>query len=320
MPSSIFNSEVLILRIRNPIFVIGLTVCLVAIVGYWRASFPSDQSGMAPERFWAMKYSHIGNTDVVFAGDSRVDRGLSPEAVAEELPDCRVLNYGWSALGYENRYFRAIDRVLDRQSSCQVVVLGIAPNNFIESRTKVNDFLELDKMNAASIWLGRHFGALAHFTRPVTSSDKKSMMGKSIDRYSAFYRVYHNDGWMESRIIPEDPTERLPYSTELTKREPAKPDLVNNLLVQVAKWRRQGIRVYGLRYPTSTAMKEMEDKYGRLSIQKFDKRFSVAGGVWIPVSSDGYVTYDGSHLRADSAVKLSRYIGKFIALDLKDKR
>ena len=223
-------------------------------------------------------------------------------------------------MGYESRYLKAVDRILNIQSKCPVVVLGIAPNNFIISRTKVNDFLELDKMNAASIWLGRHFGAMAHFTRPVTDSDKKNMMGKSKDRKSAFYRVYHNDGWMESRIIPEDPTERLPYSTEVTKRDPAKPELIYNLLDQVAKWRRRGIRVYGLRYPTSTAMREMEDKYGQLDFQRFYKQFADAGGIWISVPSDGYITYDGSHLRAESAVRFSRYVGKFIAMDIKAAR
>ncbi|MHB1460572.1 MAG: hypothetical protein ACYC1M_04745 [Armatimonadota bacterium] len=272
---------------------------------------------MAPDQFWALKYDHLGDTDVVFAGDSRVDRGLSPKAVNKELPGSRTLNYGWSAVGYETRYLNAIDRVLDKHSGCPMVVLGIAPNNFIESRTRVNDFLELDKKNAFSIWLGKYFGSVAHFTRPVSASERKCMIGDPRARKTTFLRVYHDDGWMESRIIPEDPTERLPSSTQLTKREPAKPEIINGLLTQVAKWRRRGIKVYGLRYPTSSAMRDMEDKYGHLDIPEFSRRFADAGGVWINVPIEGYTTYDGSHLRADSAIKLSRYVGKYIAMNLR---
>ena len=99
---------------------------------------------------------------------------------------------------------------------------------------------------------------------------------------------------------------------EGARAESANPKLINSLLEQVQKWHSRGIKVYGLRIPTSAAMRNVENEYSQFNESGFIDDFSKAGGIWIPVEIDGYISYDGSHLRADSAVKLSKVVGEFI--------
>ena len=45
---------------------------------------------------------------------------------------------------------------------------------------------------------------------------------------------------------------------------------------------------------------------------EFIQEFRNAGGIWLSFNLDDYVSYDGSHLDADSAKKLSRDLAEKI--------
>ena len=301
------------MKLRSAYFTLALTSILIVLVAMWRASTPSPVSGMPEDQFWAVKYSHTNDADIVLAGCSRVYRGLSPRAIKSVIPGVRVINFGFSATSYEPNYFRAVDRVLAGNSKRKIIVMGVAPHNFKHSNAESNGFLDLKKQNAACIELAKQFGSVAHYTRPLSLSGAKSLLtGRQYSLDSGYFQVFHEDGWVESKKIPENPSELVADFKKGAIEEPPDPELVNQLLNQVRKWHADGIQVYGLRIPTSAAMREVEDTFSRFNESSFKHKFETAGGIWIPVPLDGYDSYDGSHLRADSAIKLSRIVGEFI--------
>jgi hypothetical protein len=61
---------------------------------------PMHTTGAVSERFWVMKAQGMSRYDMILMGDSRVYRGLSPQAMEEVLPGERILNFGFSGGGF----------------------------------------------------------------------------------------------------------------------------------------------------------------------------------------------------------------------------
>jgi len=90
-------------------------------------------------------------------------------------------------------------------------------------------------------------------------------------------------------------------------------DSIINLVVQhVSEWVTSGIRVYAYRPPTVNSMVSLEDHKSGFKESFFVADFEKAGGVWINIENDGYISYDASHLQKESAIELSRSIRKYI--------
>jgi hypothetical protein len=283
---------------------------LVAIVlsipiGFLREN---DDRGIPAPTYWATKMDWRRCADVVLAGDSRIYMGLLPSEMKKDLPDTRILNFAFDALGYSEKYLRATERVLDPGSPRKTIVLGITPRSLTRGTRERNMFLYVAAIPGGRRKLSRVFGQLQFLTRPMNVEEIKGLIKNERDRGQHF-REYHADGAMLPRREPDDPTAEIRLYVQLfdPKQEgPVVPEATEDIMKYVAKWRREGIEVLGFRPPSTPAMVALEADMAHFDEADFVRRFKEAGGRWLEVKPFAYLTYDGSHLAPEGAVEFSR--------------
>jgi len=278
----------------------------------------SAATGIPQGQFWATKLSLPARFDVVVAGCSRVYRAVSPAAMQEVLPGRRIVNFGFSGLAYGPEYLAAVERLLAPDSPRPVVVLSIQPVNFLESFSRKNGFTDERRRDVVSRWLARHFGTAVQFLMPWGIDDSRQSIRPS---GVVYYEVYHPDGWVASRKVPESPGEYLKSSAMVFAREQVSTRIEGELFSTVGRWVAKGVVVIGVRLPTSPEMRELEDRASGFDESTFARRFAKEGGVYLSYPPGKYHSYDGSHLRADSAVVFSRDLAQAIRpLVLRERR
>jgi hypothetical protein len=281
-----------------------LTIIISLVCIFFMALFrPSTyESGLPPEMFWAEKISTRQSVDIVLAGDSRMYRGLSPSHMEEILPGYRILNYGFSAVGYEKRYCDAIEETLDGESSKRCVVLGITPLALTPAACRNNGFISYADQGQGDILLVRILGRFMDFFKPY---DTEELYNRIKGSGSQYHQHYYADGWVASMKVPEQPGEGIEYYRNYFRNNVVSEEIIDNLMVWVAGLKKKGVSVFGFRFPASPALIELENEMSGLNEDAFVKDFSEAGGIWLDIPIDAYRTYDGSHLIKESAIQLS---------------
>lgn len=264
--------------------------------------------GINEETFWAMKRT-ASPADVVLAGDSRVYRGLSPGAMESQLPGRSVVNFAFSSNGYSAAYLREVENRLATKGPGGVVVLGISPFTLTPRSATETNFIELMRKPEREVRLSLMLRTLTMRFESVTTV-------KPTLEHAAYRQVFHEDGWAESRLTPPTPEYALTSYRTLFDGNRVDEGMLKNLLAQVEAWRRQGIRVYAFRPPTTAAMSDLENRLSGYPEAHVSERFEAAGGKWIDIpQTDVYECYDGSHIADTSAVQLSEAIAKVIRKD-----
>ncbi len=292
-----------------------LTMVLGLTLGFARHE---KMTGLSPERFFVMKTDWRNCADVVLAGASRVYRGLSPEEIESHLPGLRVLNYGFSAIGYSDSYLRAVENVLRNDGRRKIIVLDISPWGLTEGSVVDNGFMDYMGRSNKKKMMIRCFSPTLFFFRPVEYRVGKRgirvLLGRDKNA-EHYFQDFRTDGYAPSYRVPEHPKEAAMRGVTRSYQGvgPVSERLVDGLINTVADWTQKGIEVYALTIPTYPEMDELEDRLGRFDRALFIERFETAGGTWLYIEREGYHTYDGSHLHRDSALKLSREIGRRIA-------
>lgn len=270
---------------------------------------------LLPQEYWAMKTSWQGCADIVLAGDSRLYRGVSPQAMKDFLPGKTILNFGFSANGYSQEYLDRTAEVL-RPGGQRAIVLGITPRSLTPAAIQTNGFIKamqdaaarLGPQAADTFWA--QFDGLCEpvaFDQAFTSL----LPWKPRSRYTSDYQA---DGWVRSEKTPENPRYMLTsYATTFDGNQ-VDPEVVNRLLARVRQWRQAGIAVYGFRVPTTAEMVALENRFSGFDEKAFMSAFAQEGGTWIAVDQAKYHSYDGSHLRYDGAMQLSHDLARQIAL------
>ncbi len=290
-----------------------LTCLFVAILGTLRRN---DISGMEPEAFWAMKSEWGDQADIVLLGDSRTLVDVSPATMQNALPNARILNYAFSAVGYTESYIEKVEELLDKTSEQRAVALGITPLSLTHSSPRDNGFLSyIVEGNTAK--LGSRFATLRRFFMPITTRELINTFGPDDKAYHE-YTHFHRTGWVEAYVAPEDPRESMATYAALFKparRGPTRRDLADLVIDAIPRWTAQGIRVYGFRPPTCEAMLALEGAQAQWDADEFIGRFEAAGGSWLTFDEDAYHTYDNSHLDSKSAKRFSTDLAAKIAAD-----
>jgi len=270
------------------------------------------QSGLPPKLLWRLKVDWKANADVVLAGDSRVYRGLSPEKISAVLGNCRVLNFGFNSAGYSPEYLAGVHRVLDPRSPQPAIVMGITPHSLTPDAVKDNGYLHAlsDQRNqpppAAEEVMARYCPEVLNFFEPMKFREMlQTVLGIRRHKKATYLESYRLNGWVPGRLIPEDSSSGLKAYRKVFNENKVSDETVRGILDAVRQWTRCGIGVYGFRPPTTAAMVALEDAQSGFDEAKFVAKFVKAGGQWIAVDQDGYHSYDGSHLREDSAATFS---------------
>jgi len=277
------------------------------------------QSGLPPELLWRLKVEWNGIADVVLTGDSRVYRGLSPEKFSDALNNCRVLNFGFHSAGYSPEYLAGIHRVVDPQSCCPIIVMGITPHSLTPDAGRDNGYLhalgaQRDRPTPTTeVILARHCPEVLHFFEPMKIREMfRTALGIRRRKKYQYHESYRFDGWVPGRLVPENPNSGLKAYKNVFKGNQVSDEMVRNTIETVTQWTRKGISVYGFRPPTTGEMMALENARSGFDEAKFVAEFTKAGGQWIAVDQERYHSYDSSHMRDDSAAVFSKDLARKI--------
>jgi len=259
--------------------------------------------------FWYTKLNWRQCADVVIAGDSRTYRGLSPHHMALEMPNRRILNFGFSGTGFSEDYLSAIEQVVDPQSPQQTIVLGITPGALTLAATDKNQFTELSSTNTLmNVVKARYLGRLVQYFEPLgIDSVRLPFSGRKQNSDE-----YHPKGWVASYHTPHTSDRLILYYRDFFASTKVNERIVDGVLDRVSQWSAQGIHVYGFRPPTTEKMCAVENELSGFDEQRFCNRFQRAGGIWLPLDNQGWQSYDGSHIDHESAIRLSYHLANRI--------
>ena len=286
-----------------------------AIVGGIFLARHQKKSALHVDQFWALKASWEHCADVVLTGDSRVYIGLSPEAMRQGLPGRTILNFGFSANGYSKEYLQRARNVL-RPDGSRIIVLGISPNSLSIKAQGNNGFTQVMKDFGSQ----KEWGAAADLRTAVYVLAEPLTFDSAVselvhwNNYRPLTFDYYADGWMRAHKMQDDYGDVPIIAAGLLKSDKkAAPAVIDGLLEQVRQWRKEGVRVYAFRVPTSPEMYDLENRLSEFNEQTFTSGLEQAGGVWIPMDQTTYHSWDGNHLRYDAAIQMSQDLARKIA-------
>jgi len=270
-----------------------------------------DTETIKKNRHWTIKSRNTQTYDIVFGGDSRVFRGISPAHFAAELEGRSAYNYAYWANGYGKDYMEGIERRIDRSSPLQMIVLGITPHSLTRKTARSPHYhYEIGRAGKSVVqtvylsWLEEYFAPYGI----IELSEKLLGISKTQNKRI----LYHDNGWVETWWVQPDTMNAAKSYRTLFEGDPVSEEVIEGLMVFVEKWSSHGIQVVGFRPPASYTIRQFEEIRGGFSESAVRNRFLEAGGIWIDVNPGDYQTYDGSHLDHNSAMQFSADLARMI--------
>ncbi len=288
---------------------------LLVILGIIMANILRDDADLAEienKRFWIRKTHSKDQYPILFGGDSRIYRGISPAEFEKELPGMKAINLGYSSLGYNLEYLKFMENRLDRSAEMKIIVLGISPDPFSKKGFRAESFFrERDGRKKEEIIQYLHF---YQFNKLFLPFDFESIISGDVKKKSElnYQMTYHPDGWIESHWLKSDTTFYLSWINSSWQNNLY--DEVNTaiFLRKVKEWTDNGIKVAAFRTPAVQSVMFLEDSLSGFPVDEFKARLIEAGGDWIDIDPHNYSTYDGNHVEHESALRLSRNLADAI--------
>jgi len=270
-----------------------------------------DTETIKKNRHWTIKTRNTRCYDIVFGGDSRVFRGISPAHFAAEMEGHSAYNYAYWANGYGKDYLEGIERRIDTASPLQMIVLGITPHSLTQKTARSPHFhYEINRARKSAVqtvylsWLEEYFAPYGI----IELSEKLLGVSKAQNKRI----VYHDNGWVETWWVQPDTMNAAKSYRTLFEGDPVSEEVIKGLMEYVEKWSSRGIHVVGFRPPATFTIRQFEEELGGFSESAVRDRFMEAGGIWIDVNPEDYQTYDGSHLEHYSAMQFSADLARTI--------
>jgi hypothetical protein len=291
---------------------IRITLMLAAIFcGLLSFVLPKNNEKYLSEYFWSRKTLSKQKYNMIIMGDSRVYRGVSPQIMQKQLPQLKILNFGYSNGGLNPAMFEAAEQKLVANSSTKIIVLGITANSVSGYTEKNTQYLQELMRPREEVIERLYFSPVKYWFSPVSPQQLKLWLFEPPP--VAYYKnEYHLNGYVRSEKFPVDTMEAIPsYVKDFTNYK-VDGSKLETLYKQVGEWNNSGITVVGFRPPVSFSMRMLEDTMGLYNEAEIEARMTKAGAHWLKLDHSQYKTYDGSHLDEYSAVQLSDTLAKFI--------
>ncbi len=274
---------------------------------------PIYETNPVSERFWVMKAQAPTHFDMLLMGDSRVYRGLSPQAMESVLQGARILNYGFSGGSLNPEMYAAAEARLDPASPHKSIVFGVSPLTLTPMAESNNHFLQEMGRPADYVFLHLYWRPVVDLFAPLNLDYlDKPTSNHSLQDQEGYYLEFHDDGWVASWTIPEYPDSAIWSYQQIFSSTQVNSGLIQDLLDQTRLWTAHGIKVYAYRPPSSQAMVDLENRMSGFDEAAFSRAFVAAGGIWFTIPLAPYHSYDGSHLAKQSAIQLSLDLAKQI--------
>lgn len=301
------------MRKERILYLLIFVVIAVAAITLLR----SEDSVLSIEnkRYWISKTYSSETFPVVFAGDSRVFRGVSP-AEFKEVTGVEAINLGYSSNGFHPSYLDFLEERLDKSADKPVIVLGLSSHSFSRNGSGSYAFRAEVNRKKEEVMQYMNFYQLSKLFSPLQVLKLLGMEEKN--NFRANYHIkYHFDGWMESYWDRRDTTNSdISYKVIFNDNQ-FNEDAAGILFRQVQKWKEEDITVVAFRSPTTHTIRVLEDSLSGFDFEPFRQELIASGAHWIEVDRKKYQTYDGNHLEAESAKQFTRdlalEIGELIA-------
>lgn len=272
----------------------------------------SDESVQSIEnkRYWISKTHSDETFPVVFAGDSRVFRGIAPSEF-EAVTGMEAINLGYSSNGFHPQYLDFLEERLDKSADNPIIVLGISAHSF--SRNGSGSYAYRAEVNRRKeeVMQYMNFYQLSKLFSPLQILKTFGLAEKN--NFRANYHIkYHFDGWMESYWDRRDTTNSDISYKVIFKDNQYNAAAAGILFRKVQKWTEEGITVVAYRSPTTQSIRMLEDSLSGFKIEPFREELIESGAHWIEVDRSKYQTYDGNHLESESARKFTRDLAEEI--------
>ena len=273
--------------------------------------------GMQPDAFWAMKaHWRYHKADIVIAGDSRVLTAVTTEAMQPTFPGQRIINFAFLGVGYGDDYLQAIRAALSTDGARPTVVLGISPRGLTVGACKQKWFKPAyTKQHFLRRQLYQHAGPVLRAVQPIDHADLMVSLGLAQPPAKRNFLHYHPDGWQsaDTNMPHRDALDEYRAKFAPDDEGPVSQAVVDNLMLTVAAWRAEGIRVLAFRTPSCPEMLDVEAEHSGFDEAAFIQQFTAAGGTWLTVDQAAYASYDGSHLSVSAAPIFSADLAKLMA-------
>jgi hypothetical protein len=283
----------------------------LVVLGTWVKPVPPnplDRDSTDEARFYMVKTHGGQQCDVIVIGDSRALRDVSPQELARSLPGQRIFNFAYNSGGLNAEMYAAAAERLDPAANAPMVTIAVTPLSLMTAKARNEQYHEVLHKSRDERWLMLHAPGLLRWFQPVRPAEVvRPLLG--VAPHSLYHQEFHDDGWIGSLRQPENPGEAFGiYEVELSGKT-TDPVLVRELLDQTRAWTRAGVRVVGFRPPTTDEVEGLENRLLGFDEKALAVEFAAAGGIWLDFANTPYQTYDGSHLRRESAVAFSRDLG-----------
>jgi len=253
--------------------------------GYWISKLQADGGGY----------------DVVIAGDSRAYRGIDPSL----LPG-RALNFGFSGAALDETYLHT---AVQKLRAGGTLVVAVSPHSLSARAREANAFEALRMRHSADLALTRLASPAYAWTRPYTMSQLAALVRGRVSMLAPAspLETFHEGGFVASarRPVNSAPAIARLYG-EMLADHPVGEQEIMDLTFILTGYLAERHRVVVLRLPVSSDVEAAE----RLDTSWLRQQIVGTGLEWFDCPPGE--TYDGSHLTADSARKISEALGRHL--------
>jgi len=273
---------------------------------------PKENTTALTNWFYLNK-SHQGPIyDGVIIGDSRGLRGISPSILEENLPGLDIFNYSFNSGGMNREMYNQAEKLLNPTTEKPLIILATTALSFQPWKRANSQFHEYSNKPRDQVWLNSNARWLSEMFQPLSPSIYiRNWLGMTPPLLLS--EEFHTDGWLETDQQPWDVNSDLTEHMEKLAANQADPALIQDYLDQTRTWSDRGISVFGFVHPSHPATVEVEATALKFNQAEISAAFTEAGGIWLDFPSEGYDTYDGSHLTSASAQRFSHVLARAIA-------
>lgn len=284
-------------------------ICFLAFCGvYGFVARTIDKAPRDESWFWVNKIEWGPEFDVVFAGDSRVNRGVWPQEVEKSNPGLQMANFGFSGQGWSDAYLDAIPRLL-KPGGARVIVLGITPRSFTQTAAKQGDYKTWSHLKPVNQFSLRYLTAADSFIRPESPV---LLFGRAVSSSPRYGQWHTDDGWMPGERSSHDTSGSEAEYKAMFEKEKADPARIEALASRISAWKKEGIRVFIFTPPIEPVIAGIEREMSGFNSQEAEGKLLAAGAQAL-TPEGSYKTFDGHHLDRPEAVRFSESLGRSLA-------